>query len=96
VPPRQAGVVGPYPVWGIWVSSRLPLEGTGLYPDFLGRNQWPTVPGVQDLDKYFFMSSKVCGYSPPPPQVKSTSFFNRSNGANALIFRDKLKINRLK
>jgi hypothetical protein len=21
-------VVGPYPVWGVWFSSRLPLEGT--------------------------------------------------------------------
>jgi hypothetical protein len=29
VPPLQPGEVGPYPVWGAWFSSRLPLEGTG-------------------------------------------------------------------
>jgi hypothetical protein len=33
---------------------------------------------------------------PPPPQVNSASFFNRSIGANAIIFLDKLEINRLK
>jgi hypothetical protein len=33
---------------GIWFPSRLPLEGTGLYPDLLGRNQRPMVLTVQD------------------------------------------------
>jgi hypothetical protein len=41
-------VVGPYPVQGTWLPSRLPLEGTEPYPDFLGSNQWPAVPGIQD------------------------------------------------
>jgi hypothetical protein len=27
VPPLQSGVVGPYPVRGVWFLSRLPLEG---------------------------------------------------------------------
>jgi hypothetical protein len=27
-PPLQVGVVGPYPVWGVWFPSRLLLEGT--------------------------------------------------------------------
>jgi hypothetical protein len=30
----------------------LSLEGTGPYPDFVGRNQWRTVPGVQDHSNY--------------------------------------------
>jgi hypothetical protein len=28
-PPLQLGVVGPYPVQGLWFPNRLPLEGTG-------------------------------------------------------------------
>jgi hypothetical protein len=28
-PPLQPGVVGPYPVEGVWFTSRLPLEGIG-------------------------------------------------------------------
>jgi hypothetical protein len=52
VPPLQAGVVGPYLAWGAWFLSHLPLEETGSYPDLLGRNWRPTVPGVQDCDMY--------------------------------------------
>jgi hypothetical protein len=58
VPPLQPGLVGPYPVWGTWFSSHLPLEGTVQYPDFLGHNQWPVVLGVQDAD----MQNAGCGF----------------------------------
>jgi hypothetical protein len=34
VSPLQSGVVGPYPVRGMWFPSLLPLERTGLYPVF--------------------------------------------------------------
>jgi hypothetical protein len=27
-PPLQLGVVGSYPVWGVWFPSHLPLDGT--------------------------------------------------------------------
>jgi hypothetical protein len=37
-------------VCGAWFSRHLLLEGTGSYPNFLGRNRWPVVPGVQDPD----------------------------------------------
>jgi hypothetical protein len=50
VPPLQHGVAGPYLVWGTWFPTYLPLEGTGVHPYFLGHNQRPVVPGVQDLD----------------------------------------------
>jgi hypothetical protein len=30
----QPGAVGPYPVWGAWFPSRLPLEETTSYPNF--------------------------------------------------------------
>jgi hypothetical protein len=33
-PPLQPGVVGPYPVHGVWFSSRLPLEGTNRIQNF--------------------------------------------------------------
>jgi hypothetical protein len=33
-PPVQPGVMGPYPVWGVWFSSHLPLEGTGCIQNF--------------------------------------------------------------
>jgi hypothetical protein len=32
------------------VSQHLPLERTRSYPDLLGCNRWPVVPGVQDPD----------------------------------------------
>jgi hypothetical protein len=50
-PPLQLGVVRLYPVWSIWFPSRLPLEETRLYPDFLDRNRWSAVPGVQDPNR---------------------------------------------
>jgi hypothetical protein len=25
-PPLQPGVVGPYPIWGVWFPSHLPLD----------------------------------------------------------------------
>jgi hypothetical protein len=49
VPPLQSGVVGPYPVRGIWFPRNFLLEGTESYPDLLSHNQRPAVPGVQDL-----------------------------------------------
>jgi hypothetical protein len=52
VPLLQIGAVGLYPVWGTWFPSHLSLEGIGLYPDLLGRNRWPIVPGVQDPDSW--------------------------------------------
>jgi hypothetical protein len=33
-PPLQPGVVGPYPVWGVWFPSRLTLEGTDHIQNF--------------------------------------------------------------
>jgi hypothetical protein len=39
VPPLQPGVVGPYLVRGMWFASRLSLERTGTYIDFLGCNR---------------------------------------------------------
>jgi hypothetical protein len=33
VPPLQSGMVGPYPVWGTWLASCLPLERTSSYSD---------------------------------------------------------------
>jgi hypothetical protein len=33
-PPLQPGVVGLYPVWGVWFPSHLPLEGTGRIQNF--------------------------------------------------------------
>jgi hypothetical protein len=30
-PPLQIGVVGPYPVWGMWFLNRLLLEGTNHF-----------------------------------------------------------------
>jgi hypothetical protein len=36
VPPLQLGVVGPYPVWGVWLLSHLLLEGTECIQIF-----WP-------------------------------------------------------
>jgi hypothetical protein len=49
VPPLQLRVVGPYPVWGVWFPSRLPLEWTGHIYN-LGHNQWHILPGVLDPD----------------------------------------------
>jgi hypothetical protein len=43
--------VGPSLLQGVWFPSYLPLDGTGSYPDFLGRNRQPTVPRVHDPDK---------------------------------------------
>jgi hypothetical protein len=34
VPHLQPGVVGPYPVWGVWFPSRFSLEGTGCIQIF--------------------------------------------------------------
>jgi hypothetical protein len=45
-------------------------------------------------EKYLLMSLKARCRS--APQVNLASFFNRSIGANALIFLDKLEINRFK
>jgi hypothetical protein len=50
VPLLQLGVVGPYPVRGVWFPNRLPLEGIRPYPDLLGYNQRPTVLRVQGPD----------------------------------------------
>jgi hypothetical protein len=33
-PPLQPRVVGPYPVWGVWFPSHLPLEGSGRIQNF--------------------------------------------------------------
>jgi hypothetical protein len=33
-PPLQTGVVGPYPVRGVWFPSRLLLDGTGRIQNF--------------------------------------------------------------
>jgi hypothetical protein len=35
-------------VQGSWFPNHLLLEGTSPYPDFLGRNRWLVVTGVQD------------------------------------------------
>jgi hypothetical protein len=56
VNPLQVGVVGPYLVWSTWFPSHLPLEGIGPYLDFVGRNQRPAVPGVQDPDNIPMLS----------------------------------------
>jgi hypothetical protein len=47
-------------VWHTWFPSYLSLEGTRSYPELLGRNRWPTIPGVQDPDK----SHRNCGTLP--------------------------------
>jgi hypothetical protein len=48
VVPTQSGGVGLYMVWSMWFLSHLSLEGTGSYPDLLGRNRWHTVPRIHD------------------------------------------------
>jgi hypothetical protein len=42
--------VGPYLIWSVGLHSCLSLEGTGPYPDLLGRNRWHVVPSVQGPD----------------------------------------------
>jgi hypothetical protein len=51
VSPLWPKVVVPYLVCSIWFPSHLPLEETRSYPDLLGHNRQPVVPGVQDPDK---------------------------------------------
>jgi hypothetical protein len=36
---------------GYFSPNHLPLEGTGSYPNLLGYNRWPLVPGAQDPDR---------------------------------------------
>jgi hypothetical protein len=50
-PPLQPGVVGTYPVRGVWFHSHLLLVGTGQI-HILGYNRWPAVPGVLDPNKW--------------------------------------------
>jgi hypothetical protein len=59
-------VVESYLVWGTWFPNRLPLEGTGPYLDFFGRNWRPRAPTVQDLDKIDLVPSEEDEVVPPP------------------------------
>jgi hypothetical protein len=64
VPPLQLGVMGPYPVRGVWFPNRLPLEEL-VISRFLGHNRPPTVPGIQDpYSGKAAWSKHVCGLQP--------------------------------
>jgi hypothetical protein len=46
VHPFQPRVMVSYLVRSMWFPNHSPLEEIGSYPDFLGHNQQPAVPGV--------------------------------------------------